>query len=78
MTSITPYSCSIYNAAIPRYSVTPLVAPINIKIVASIPGYPFELNHHNALTFSQRAAPGYPGLLIPVEDRHQPHYANNE
>ena len=49
-------------------------APINIKIVARTLGYPVELNHHNALTFSQRAALDYPGLLIPVttaEDCHQ-------
>ena len=43
-------------------------APINIKIVANIPGYPVELNRHNALTFSQHAAPGYP-VLVPATIR---------
>ena len=52
--------------------------PINIKIVASTPGYPVELHHHNALTFSQHAALGYPDMLISAEDHHQPRYANNE
>ena len=50
--------------SITRYPkiVWPPRVPINIKIVGNTPGYPVELNHHNALTFSQHTAPGFPEL----------------
>ena len=72
-TSILCQKQHMYRNAIPQDSVTP-GAPIDIKIVASTPGYPDELNHHNVLTFSQWAAPGH---LVFAEDRHQPVYKNN-
>ena len=56
---------NMYHNAIHRDSITlqRLRALINIKIVDNTPGYPVELNHHNALTFSQRAALGHPVLV---------------
>ena len=59
------YRYMIHNA-IPWESLNPRGSGINIKIVGNTPGYPIELNRHNALTFSQCAAPGHPGILIPA------------
>ena len=52
--------CMLWQCTITWYPeiAWPPGAPINIKIVAITLGYRVERNRHNALTFSQRAAPG--------------------
>ena len=55
--------CVVYVLSIWSITQYPEIAwpnetQINIKIVGNTKGYPVELNRHNTLTFSQRAAPG--------------------